>query len=115
MTIPQETLAPSGQLPSLEQHEVRIVALERADEQTQKRLDALERNHNDLKVTIMEENRDMRKFFQSQFEHQVKASDQDRIREDELRKVRMTALKDVALAVFGAGGLIYGIIELFIR
>lgn len=110
MTIQNETIAPS-----LEQHEVRITALEKSDEQTQKRLDALERNHNDLKVTIMEENRDTRKFMQSLIERQVSASNDDKARDDDLRKVRMTALKDVALAVFGAGGLIYGIIEMFMR
>lgn len=101
--------------PSLEQHEVRIIALERADEQTQKRLDALERNHNDLKVTIMEENRDTRKFMQSLIERQVNASNDDKARDDELRKVRMTSIKDVMLVIFGSGGLIYGIIELFIN
>ena len=101
--------------PSIEQHEVRITALEKADEQTQKRLDALERNHNDLKVTIMEENRDTRKFMQSLIERQVSASNDDKARDDDLRKVRMTALKDILLGIFGAGGVIYGIIELFLK
>lgn len=94
--------------PSLEQHEVRITSLE-------KTVGDLERNHNDLKVTIMEENRDTRKFMQSLIERQVTANDQDRARDDELRKARMSTFKDVILGLFGAGGLIYGIIELFIK
>ena len=103
MTIPQESLTPS-----LEQHEVRITTLE-------KTVGDLERNHNDLKVTIMEENRDTRKFMQSLIERQVTANDAERVRDDELRKVRMTTLKDILLGLFGAGGLIYGIIELFLK
>lgn len=106
MTIPNESSSPT-----LEQHEVRITALEKSEEQTQKRLDALERNHNDLKVTIMEENRDTRKFMQSLIVSQVNASDQDRVRDDELRKVRMGTVKDVVLGLCGAGGLVSLIVQ----
>jgi len=94
--------------PTLDQHEVRITALETS-------VNELQRNHNDLKVTIMEENRDTRKFMQSLIERQVTANDAERVRDDELRKVRMATFKDILLGVFGAGGLIYGIIELFLR
>lgn len=87
-------------------HETRIVALEQANEQTQKRLDALERNHNDLKVTIMEENRDTRKFMQSLIERQIASNDNDRARDDEIRKERNSNIKDILLAIFGAGGII---------
>lgn len=89
-------------------HEVRITSLE-------SRVDALERNHGDLKLTIMEENRDTRKFLQSLIKQQFEDGSADRVREDDIRKARAVALKDVGLAVFGAGGLIYGIIELFVK
>lgn len=110
MTLQTEALTPT-----LEQHEVRITALEKADEQTQKRLDALERNHNDLKVTIMEENRDTRKFMQSLIERQIISNDADRVRDDELRKDRMSIVRDVVITLFGAGGLISVIVQFFIN
>lgn len=94
--------------PLLDTHEVRITSLE-------SRVDTLERNHSDLKLTIMEENRDTRKFMQSLIERQFADESADRVREDDIRKARAIALKDVGLAVFGAGGLIYGIIELFVK
>lgn len=94
--------------PLLDTHEVRITSLE-------SRVDTLERNHSDLKLTIMEENRDTRKFMQSLIERQFADESADRVREDDLRKARTVAMKDIGLAIFGAGGLIYGIIELFIK
>ena len=94
--------------PTLDQHEVRITALETS-------VNELQRNHNDLKVTIMEENRDTRRDMHSLMTRVIDSFDADRARDDELRKVRMTTLKDILLGLFGAGGLIYGIIELFLK
>lgn len=89
-----------------EQHEHRITALERADEQTQKRLDALERNHDDLKVTIMEEIRDTRRSLQATVEQLISMTSDDRSREDNIRLARNNNVKDIMLAIFGAGGII---------
>lgn len=96
---------------SLETHEHRIIALETAAEQTERRLSAIERNHDDLKLTIMEENRDTRKFMQSLIERQIAASDADEAREDEIRRERNAGIKDVVISIFGAGGIIALIIQ----
>lgn len=92
-------------------HEHRIIALETAQEQTERRLNALERNHDDLKLTIMEENRDTRKFMQSLIERQIEAQGADEAREDEIRRERNAGIKDVVISIFGAGGIIALIIQ----
>ena len=99
---------------ALETHEHRITALEQAQEQTQKRIDAIERSHNDLKVTIMEENRDTRRFLQNLVERKVVGDEDDRAREDDIRRERNMALKDIVISIFGAGGIIALIVQYFI-
>lgn len=99
---------------TLETHGHRITALEQAQEQTQKRIDAIERSHNDLKVTIMEENRDTRRFLQNLVERKVVGDEDDRAREDDIRRERNMALKDIVISIFGAGGIIALIVQYFI-
>lgn len=96
---------------ALETHEHRITALEQAQEQTQKRIDAIERSHNDLKVTIMEENRDTRRFLQNLVERKVVGDEDDRAREDDIRRERNAGIKDILLGIFGAGGIVALILQ----
>lgn len=99
----------------LVEHETRIIALEQADVEKQRRIESLEQNHGDLKLTIMEENRDTRKFMQSLIERQFNADADDRVREDSLRKERNKALTDVLIKIFGAGGIVYLLVEWAMR
>lgn len=99
----------------IEQHEIRIHALEQSDIDKQRRLDALESNHNDLKITIMEENRDSRRAMQSQFDKLLSVVTDDKVREDDIRKERNKAITDVLIKLGGAGGAIYILIEWLAR
>lgn len=101
--------------PTLEHHETRIVALEKSDEQTQRRLDVLERNHSDLKITIMDESRDTRRDFRTIIERLINSGEADKTRDDEIRRERNNNVKDIMLAIFGAGGLIAFAIEFIFK
>lgn len=98
----------------LENHEERIVTLEKSDTEKELRIQTIEKNYMKLENTILQENRDTRSFFQSTMDKQwelIKSRDSavesEKIRTYDLRKTKMERNADLLLKYGGAGSVLY--------
>lgn len=98
---------------SLKQHDERLVNLEEADKSHTARLQIVEANYTKLENTILNENRDMRTFFQNSMNKQWDMISGNRQSEDaqlerdyDLKKTRIERYSEITLKIVGAGGLL---------
>ncbi len=102
----------------LNQHGERIKQLEKYDEDKHQRLKKVEANYDELKETIVGENKEMRQFFQSNMDKQwdlIKSRDEQRHdtrrMKHELDKTKTEKYADIIFKLLGTGGIVYLIIQ----
>lgn len=103
------------------QHGERISRLEKFDEDKHRRLKEIEKNYERLEGTIINENKEMRTFFQSNMDKQwdlIKSRDEQkhdtrRMRHD-LDKTKVERWTDIIFKLVGTGGLLYLIVQALI-
>ncbi len=105
----------------LNNHGERLTQLEKFDEDKHRRLKKVEENYDELKETIVTENKEMRLFFQSNMDKQwdlIKSRDEQRHDKErmkhELDKTKTERYSDIAFKLFGAGGIVYLIVQNFL-
>lgn len=103
----------------------RVTTLEKKDREKERRIENVERNYTqlnerveDLKTTIVNENKETRQFFQSNMDKQwdlIKSRDEQhhdtKKMNHELSKTKAERYSDIALKLLGAGGIVYIIVQ----
>ena len=112
----------------LERHDERLVQdlddiqeLKRFDKEKNKRLLTVEANYEKLENTIVNENKDMRTFFQSNMDKlwdltmsRDKNNHEGRKMEHEINKTKVERWGNIVFKMLGSGGIIYIIIQAII-
>ncbi|EEG69863.1 hypothetical protein BIFPSEUDO_04511, partial [Bifidobacterium pseudocatenulatum DSM 20438 = JCM 1200 = LMG 10505] len=96
----------------IENHETRITALEKNYADLTNKMQAVETGQLRIEKTLLVEGKEQKKLINQQREEQQELL--NRLLEHTLNIRKITAIKkwDLALALFGAGGLIYAVISL---
>ena len=104
-----------------DKHE-RLTAMEKKDEENEKRLKDVEQNYVKLENTILTENKETRKFFQSNMDKLwdlTKSRDEQkhegRKMKHELAKTKLEKWSDVIFKVASSGGILYLIAQALLK